>query len=261
MSTRATLSVCLIVKDEESLLGSALASVSFADEIVIGIDSRTQDRTEAIAREHGARVHHFDWGDDFSAARNIGLRRARRDWILIIDADDRVTDWGAAQIAETLRRSRRDIDAYGFQIQNRRLDETVQEVDVLPSIRLFPNHRGIHYENRVHEVLRAKDGSALRLGWLRGGHGLVHYGYDPDIYRVRQKAQRNLALLGKQIQEHPRDRLTWFELTRQFLGIGHYGQAREAARVTLALPGRLRPELIAELEKIVALDETAMVRT
>ncbi len=242
----------MIVKDEQSLLPGALASVAFADEIVLGIDRRSTDRSEEIAREHGAHVHHFDWQDSFSEARNIGLAKARRDWVLIIDADDRVTDWGANQIREVMRRPRRDIDAYGFQIENRRLDETVQVVDVLPSVRLFPNHRGIHYENRVHETLRAKDGSALRLGWLRGGAGLVHYGYDPSIYKLRQKARRNLRLLAMQVEERPRDRVTWFELARQFLGIGQMEQARQAAEMALRLPGRLRPELVAELETIVS---------
>ncbi len=255
--SHSTLSCCLIVRDEEALLGDALASVAFADEIVVGIDSRTQDRTEQIAREHGARVHHFDWQDSFSEARNIGLKKATRDWVLIVDADDRVTPWGKMQIREVMRRPHSGVDAYGFQIENRRLDDTVQQVDILPSVRLFPNHRGIHYENRVHETLRAKDGSALRLGWLRGGIGLVHYGYDPTIYRQRQKDRRNTELLARQLQEHPHDRVSWFELACQHARAGRMVLAREAATVALGLPGRLRPELIEALEQIVHLDTVA----
>jgi glycosyltransferase involved in cell wall biosynthesis len=254
----------MIVKDEQALFPGALASVSFADEIIVGIDSRTTDSTVLIARKAGARVHDFDWEDSFSAARNLGIKKARKDWILIIDADDRVTSWGHYMISQTMRQPRADVDAYGFQIQNRRLDDTVQEVDALPSIRLFPNHRGIHYENRVHEVLRAKDGSPLRLGWLRGGIGMVTYGYDPAIYQLRDKDRRNTTLLAKQLQEQPHDRVSWYELACQHSYEGRMALACEAATIAMQLPGNLRPELVKDLEKILnsqSLDTNVGART
>lgn len=243
----------MIAKDEQALLAGALASVAFADERIVGIDRRTTDHTMRVALDGGARVHSFDWEDDFAAARNLGLTKATKDWILVIDADDRLTDWGARIIREAMRRPRAHVDAYGLIIENRKLDDTPMQVDPLPSVRLWPNHRGIHYVNRVHEVPCGPHGD-LTIGWLRGGNGIVHYGYDPTIYELRHKDQRNASLLIAQLEETPMDRLLWYEFTRQHVIGRRYDQAIVAAGIALELPGYLRPELIAELERIVTLD-------
>jgi len=250
----------LIVRDEEALLPDALRSVSFADELIVGIDSRTTDRTEEIARSFGAKIHEFEWQDDFSKARNIGIRKARKDFILIIDADDRITDWGKATIREVLRQPRRDVDVYGLLIENRKLDGTLLKVDPLPSVRLFPNHQGIRYHNRVHEVL--KGNKPLQIGWLRGGMAITHYGYDPNLYKQKGKDARNLGLLEQELfKERPKDRLLAYELARQHVIGGRKAEAYIWARYALTLPGYLRPELTTELERIVQLDTMQGIHT
>ncbi|MEK7296417.1 MAG: glycosyltransferase, partial [Planctomycetota bacterium] len=71
------LSACLIVKNEESVLPRCLESIrTFVDEIII-VDTGSNDHTIEIAHSYGARVYHFSWIDDFSAARNESLRHAR----------------------------------------------------------------------------------------------------------------------------------------------------------------------------------------
>jgi glycosyltransferase involved in cell wall biosynthesis len=82
------LSVCMIVKNEERFLGQCLASVKdIADELIV-IDTGSTDRTVEIAREHGAHVGHFEWCNDFAAARNASIAPATGDWILFLDADE-----------------------------------------------------------------------------------------------------------------------------------------------------------------------------
>jgi len=86
----AGLSVIVIARDEEKHLGAALDSVRWADEIVV-VDSGSRDRTVEIAREHGANVvATADW-PGFGPQKNRALDRATRDWVLSIDADERVT--------------------------------------------------------------------------------------------------------------------------------------------------------------------------
>ena len=85
------LSVCMIVKNEERFLGQCLASVKgLADELII-IDTGSTDRTVEIAREHGAQVGHFEWCNDFAAARNASIAPATGDWILFLDADEELS--------------------------------------------------------------------------------------------------------------------------------------------------------------------------
>src|SRR6185312_16109173 len=91
------LSVVMIVRDEEAALGDALESVSFADEIVV-VDSGSRDRTVEIARSRGAKVVVSEGWPGFGPQKNRALAEATRDWVLSIDADERVTPELAGEI-------------------------------------------------------------------------------------------------------------------------------------------------------------------
>src|SRR5687767_12493572 len=95
-----TLSVCLIVKNEERYLAQCLQSVrGLWDDLVI-VDTGSTDRTVEIAESFGARVFHFTWCDDFSAARNFCLDQITTDWILSLDADETIAGRDHALIRE-----------------------------------------------------------------------------------------------------------------------------------------------------------------
>jgi len=94
---RATLSVCVIAGNEEDRIGDCLASVAWADEIVV-VDSRSADRTAEIARGRGARVIVRDW-PGYVAQKNFALEQAMCDWVLCLDADERVSP----RLAESVR--------------------------------------------------------------------------------------------------------------------------------------------------------------
>lgn len=84
----ASLSVCMIVRDEEPVIGRCLSAVSaFADEIIV-LDTGSRDRTPQIARTYTDQVFDEPWQDDFAAARNASYRRARCDYVMWMDADD-----------------------------------------------------------------------------------------------------------------------------------------------------------------------------
>src|SRR5215212_7697992 len=86
-----SLSVAVIARDEQRHIGAALESVAgLADEVIVLLDSRTSDRTAAISRDHGARVIVEPWRG-FAAQRNRALSLCAGDWVLFLDADERVT--------------------------------------------------------------------------------------------------------------------------------------------------------------------------
>lgn len=86
------LSVAIIAKDEERHIGDCLASVAgLADEVVVLLDSRSADRTGAICRTWGAAVHMLAW-PGFPAQRNRALDLCQGEWVLFLDADERLTD-------------------------------------------------------------------------------------------------------------------------------------------------------------------------
>src|SRR5215470_1067380 len=83
-----SLSVCLLTRNQEEHLASALRSVAGVADQVLVVDTGSRDRTVAIATELGAEIHQFAWDDDFAAGRNFTLGRARGDWVLWLNADE-----------------------------------------------------------------------------------------------------------------------------------------------------------------------------
>lgn len=86
-----TISLCMIVKNEERVLDRCLESVQeIADEIII-VDTGSEDRTKEIAEKYHARVFEQEWQDDFSRARNYSFSHAEMDYCMWLDADDIIT--------------------------------------------------------------------------------------------------------------------------------------------------------------------------
>ncbi len=87
---RRTVSLCLIARDEEGAIGLAIKSaLALVDEVIV-VDTGSRDNTRIIAEGYGARIVEFAWRDDFAAARNAALDEAFGDWVLILDADERL---------------------------------------------------------------------------------------------------------------------------------------------------------------------------
>ncbi len=119
-----TLSMCMIVKDEERNLPRCLQSVrGLADELII-IDTGSADATRSIAARYGAEVFPFDFATvDFAAARNCALSRARGQWILMLDADE-ILDPAGGPMIETLVALNENA-GYFLERHNRSLDSEI----------------------------------------------------------------------------------------------------------------------------------------
>lgn len=87
-----TISACMIVKDEENALPGCFESIeNVVDEVVV-VDTESTDRTMEIAKEYGAAVYEHEWKGHFGEARNVSFDKATSDWILYIDADERLSE-------------------------------------------------------------------------------------------------------------------------------------------------------------------------
>jgi glycosyltransferase involved in cell wall biosynthesis len=150
----ATISACIIARDEAEQLSECLASVAFCDEIVL-VDSGSTDATVDIAHAAGARVVEQPWLG-FAAQRNVALDHARGEWVLEVDADERVSPRLRAEIEAFLAAPPPDVDLGGLPRRNFFLGRALGPSAKYPqySHRLLRRNAHRHDEARtVHEGL------------------------------------------------------------------------------------------------------------
>lgn len=105
------ISLCMIVKDEEKVLGRCLQSVQdIVDQIII-VDTGSIDKTKDIAKEYNAEIYEFQWVDDFSKARNYAFSKAKEDFILWLDADDVIMETDARKLQHLKENLDANVDA------------------------------------------------------------------------------------------------------------------------------------------------------
>ncbi len=171
------LSLCIITRDAASELASCIASVPFASEVVV-VDSGSRDDTVEIARGCGARVVQQPWLG-FGPQKNFAIAQAAHDWVLCLDADERVSPELAASIRDALARDRADTRGYAMARCNRFLGRWLRHGEGYPdwNLRLFDRAHGRWSEDAVHEHVLV-DG---RVGRLSGdllhasAESLEHY--------------------------------------------------------------------------------------
>ncbi len=149
---RATLSVAVITLNEEANLSRTLASVSWADEIVV-VDSGSTDATRSIAHSYGARFITEPWRG-FAAQKNYALSLCTSDWVLSLDADEIVSPELAASIETAIATPRSNI-AYALPRRNLFLGRWMRHGGYYPDakLRLFPRGQGAFRETPVHETI------------------------------------------------------------------------------------------------------------
>lgn len=148
-----TVSLCMIVKNEEDVLARCLESVSgLVDEIVI-VDTGSTDRTREIAERFTNRVYDFTWVDDFAAARNYAFSLAEKDYCMWLDADDVIQDADQA-VFQTLKEALDPTVCVVMAKYNTGFDETGNVTFSYFRERLIKNHAGMRWEGAVHEAVK-----------------------------------------------------------------------------------------------------------
>ncbi len=164
------ISLCMIVKDEEKFLEKALNSVkSIANEIII-VDTGSKDHTKSIARKFTKKIYNFKWKHDFAAARNFSIKKAKKDWILILDADETISKNDLKKIKKLIGNWNSSIMGYSFVQRtysnkksglkwNPSANDAYSESKNFPGwnyrgiTRLFKNGKRIKFSHPVHETV------------------------------------------------------------------------------------------------------------
>jgi glycosyltransferase involved in cell wall biosynthesis len=192
---RAPLSAVLITRNAAAVLEPCLESLSFVDEIVV-VDSSSSDATQEIARRHGARVIQKEWLG-FGRQKQFAVEQAKHDWVLCLDADERVSPALAQSIREALARPASPV--YRMPRRNRFLGRWLAHGEGYPdwSPRLFNRMNARWSDDLVHEKVLY----AVTPGTLQGD--LLHDSSD-DLSAYLERQNRYTTLAARQAFEQGR---------------------------------------------------------
>ena len=218
-----TLSLCMIVKDEEEMLPRCLAAVKPAVDEMIIVDTGSSDRTVEIAESFGARVLHHEWTGSFADARNVSLEAATGDWVIYLDADEVLVE----EDAERLRACTGRVWREAFAMIETNYTGDVEDGTAMThtALRMFRNRPEYRFKGRLHEQMAyALPGyltERIEYTQLR----IEHYGYLGVVRDSKDKSRRNLELLQQQVAEGMENAFQSFNLGSEYLALGEFQTA------------------------------------
>lgn len=239
MPNKPTLSLCMITKDEQDFLTDCLESVKqIVDEIII-VDTGSKDNTVKIAKEFGAKVIKHEWDDNFSKARNISLQNATKDWILVLDADETISEKDHEKLINQLSK---DFDAYTliqrnyfnkykpltFEVTSKGDDykESKNYKGWFPSelVRLFRNEKQYRFSGMIHELIepsiKEQEG---KIG--KSKIPLHHFRVEKSEEFDKAKSKKYLRMGIEQIKQTPENPKPYFEVGSIYFGEENYTKA------------------------------------
>jgi tetratricopeptide (TPR) repeat protein len=220
------LSLCMIVRDEETTLPTCLASVrGVVDEVVV-VDTGSSDRTIDIARSFAARVYSFQWCDDFAVARNQSLQYAQGDWVLVLDADEVLHP----EIVPALKQVVQMEDALVVTLLRQEVGARQAPYSLLS--RLFRRHPDICFSRPYHELIDDSVTALLQREphWRvleLPGVAIQHSGYQPQAIAQRRKYDRARRIMEAYLETHPDDAYLCNKLGALYAGMGELAKGRE----------------------------------
>ncbi len=205
------LSLCMIVKNEEEYLRESLDSVKdIADEIVL-VDTGSTDNTIKIAEMYNAKVYNYDWTDDFAAARNYALGKTTGNWVLCLNADERLSDQSIHELKNII--SCKEIAGFYCTVKSLIQDESGDSS--VRDVRLFTNSPHIKFTGRVYEqIVPSLTENDYKI--LPSQISINNYGNCSNSNDKKSKAERNLSLLLKEY-EATKSAYYAFQLAQKYL--------------------------------------------
>lgn len=218
-----SLSFCMIVKNEEQNLPQCLQSVKgVVDEMVV-LDTGSTDRSAEIAKEWGAQVYYFDWCDDFAAARNTALKYVTGDWILVLDADERLVPAIVPQIRQAITQE----DCLVVNLVRQEIGASQSPYSLIS--RLFRNHPKIRFDRPYHALVDDSVSQILKqeCRWKIGALSdvaILHEGYQADAIARRNKQQIAKQAMERYLAEQPTDPYVASKLGALYVDMGDYSK-------------------------------------
>ena len=228
----------MIVKNEEKTIERALSWGKGVVSEQIVVDTGSTDRTVEIAEAMGAKVYHFQWIDDFAAAKNFAIEQASYEWIAFLDADEYFTEEGARLLLHAIRQlhplGKESILTAWVNLEN---DGTVATVGT--QRRIFRNIPTLRYQGRIHEAINSLDGHKVPTVDMVDELSIFHTGY--GVQENKKKSGRNLRLIKLELEDHPDSYEMWGYMGQEYVAVQQWKEAEQAFRKAVSfIPDYMR---------------------
>lgn len=227
------ISACVICRNEEKNIGDWLHNASvFSDEIIV-VDTGSTDRTREICKNFGVECYKYEWEDDFAAAKNYAISKVTGEWIVFTDTDElfyhpiRIRGY----LAQLILSENNDIEAIMVPLSNVDVDANEMEIHRFNAIRIFRNASYLKYFGKIHEALANMntpgDSGSLKMVTADNRLLIRHTGYSSSI--VKEKLQRNMYMLNKEIESVGLQEKHYRYLAESFYATGNYDESLKFA--------------------------------
>lgn len=216
------ISVCIITKNEQEYLNECLKRISGLPVEIVVVDTGSMDNSVSVAKQYTEHVYHFAWCDDFSVARNYAASKATNDLIVALDTDEYVSSWDMDFFEDILRQEKPKIGKIQLKnafCSNGKIMYSRELVN-----RIY-NRRYFRFEGKIHEQLILIDHG--RIDTYIAPLYVDHQGYLGDKVNRETKANRNLSLLLKALDENPEDTYLLYQIGKSYYYKSDYGNAVE----------------------------------
>jgi tetratricopeptide (TPR) repeat protein len=228
-----TLSLCMIVRDEEEMLPRCLAAVASAVDEIIVVDTGSTDATVEIAKSFDAKVIEFEWTGSFSEARNVSFEAATGDWVMYLDADEVLVAEDIEQLRALTSRTWREAFYLVETSYTGELGDGAAMVN--NTLRVFRNRPEYRFRDRLHEQIAHTLPTYIPGRVEQTGVRVTHYGYLGSVRDAKEKSRRNVELLRKQAAESPRTPFLHFNLGSEYIVAGDLASAVDELKTSRSL--------------------------
>ena len=216
------LSIVMMVKNEERYLDKTLKSLKplmkdINSELII-LDTGSDDSTVEIAKKYTNKVFFADWNNDFAHMRNISISYASGDWILILDADEQLTNYD--KLKEFFNSDLcNKYNSACITLKNI-LSQDEESYSIAPMLRLFKNYDGFGYKGAIHEQ------PIFKMPIYNDIAMFNHYGYLFEDEEIKQlKDVRNKKILIEEVKKSPNDPYMNYQLGKNYIIANEYEDA------------------------------------
>lgn len=223
------ITVCMIAKNEDIHIEECLKRLRPCKFEIVVVDTGSVDRTVETAKRYTDKVYHFNWCDDFSAARNYSVSQASNDWVLTIDCDEYLENINLADIEDALANN---LTSVGMIVRNNPyIIQGVRSIMTERIGRLF-NRKYCHYEGIIHEQVTTLDGKEPDSFLLP--LTFYHEGYVSESDK-RMRATRNLEMLLRDLELKGPNPYIYFQLGQNYISLNDLEKAAQYYKLGMEL--------------------------